>query len=182
LSKNSKAHFRKNVRRYIDKYEVDIVKQPTNDEISHWYTLYENVKSHSLDLNTFSLPKKLFRNIILSRDWETLVLRVTPEEGPKSTVAVVFSHIASDNYIPMIIGLDYDFNANYKVYRQALYQVVMRAGKLGKKKVLLGFSAAIEKKKVGATTTPTYAFMQIKDNYNAQTLSMMNLATATSNK
>ena len=82
----------------------------------------------------------------------------------------------------MIIGLDYSFNKEYKVYRQALYQLVMRAGKLGKKKVLLGFSAPVEKKKVGAVLHSTYAFMQIKDNYNVDTLAIMNTAAASLNK
>ena len=77
----------------------------------------------------------------------------------------------------MIIGIDYTYNEDYKVYRQALYQVMMRAGQLAKKKVLLGFSAPIEKKKVGAEIYSTYAFMQIKDNYHAETLAMMSLTS-----
>ena len=81
----------------------------------------------------------------------------------------------------MIIGLDYAFNAQYKVYRQALYQLVMRAGVLGKKRVFLGFSAPVEKKKVGAVLNSTYAFMQIKDNFNAVTLDMMNASSTSMN-
>ena len=180
LSKCSKTHFRKNVRRHIDKYEVIIQDKPTENDIREWYSLYENVKTNSLELNTFHLPEKLFANIARNDSWETLVLKLSPGNKSKETVAFVFSHIAGDNYIPMIIGLDYAFNADYKVYRQALYQVMLRAGKLGKKKVLLGFSASIEKKKVGATLSSTYAFMQIKDNYHGETLAMMNHATSTS--
>jgi len=177
LSKCSKAHFRKQVKRYMEKFEVTIENTRTESDIDLWYTLYENVKNNSLDLNTFTLPKKLFTNITNNTTWEVLSLRLSPdnEKDLKKTVAVVFSYIAGNNYIPMIIGLDYSCNKEYKVYRQALYQVVMRAKTLGKKTVQLGFSAAIEKKKVGAVNRPTYAFVQTRDNYNAQALATMNL-------
>lgn len=181
LSKCSKAHFRKQVRRYADRYEVTIEKGGTQQDIAHWYSLYENVKNNSLDLNTFTLPKKLFTNIINDTSWEVLSLKLIPEDEKdlKKTVAVVFSYIAGDNYIPMIIGLDYSYNKEYKIYRQALYQLVMRSKMLGKKTIHLGFSASVEKKKVGAVTYPTYAFMQTRDNYSAQALATMTLAMET---
>ena len=106
------------------------------------------------------------------------MLKLKIGDGSGKTVAVVFSHVGGVNHIPMIIGIDYTYNEDYKVYRQALYQVMMRAGTLGKKKVLLGFSAPIEKRKVGAEPSSTYAFMQIRDNYNAETLAMMSLTSA----
>ena len=169
----------------MNKYEVSIEENPAEEKIDHWYSLYENVKNNSLELNTFTLPKKLFVNIANDPSWETLTLKLTScNEGlsagrrtplEKETVCVVFSYISGDNYIPMIIGLDYSYNKEYKVYRQALYQLVMRAKMLGKKKVHLGFSAGIEKKKLGALTFPTYAFMQVRDSYNAQALATMSL-------
>ncbi|MBC7828282.1 MAG: aminotransferase class I/II-fold pyridoxal phosphate-dependent enzyme [Chitinophagaceae bacterium] len=182
LSKNSKMHFRKNVRRYADQYEVEIGDYAVEKDVDDWYALYENVKNNSLELNTFTLPRKLFENIAHSQSWETMVVKLSPGNETKKTVAVVFSHIAGENYIPMIIGLDYTYNKDYKVYRQALYQVMMRAKILGKKKVLLGFSASIEKKKVGAVLSSTYAFTQIKDSYNAETLAVMSLAATTLTK
>ncbi|MDP4264535.1 MAG: aminotransferase class I/II-fold pyridoxal phosphate-dependent enzyme [Bacteroidota bacterium] len=177
LSKWSKAHFRKQVKRYEDKYEIGIEKNPSEEDIDHWYSLYENVKNNSLDLNTFTLPRKLFAAIARDPSWEVLLLRLCPdsEEGSKKTVGVVFCHVSGDHYIPMIIGLDYTYNKEYKIYRQALYQLVMRGQMLGKKTIKLGFSAAIEKKKVGAVTCPTYAFMQTRDSFNAQALATVSL-------
>lgn len=180
LSKWSKAHFRKKVKRYEDQYEVVVEqKAPCASDIDHWYWLYENVKNNSLDLNTFTLPKKLFANIANDPSWEIFTLRLHINNDPHTTktVAVVFSFIAGDSYIPVIIGMDYACNEDYKVYKQALYQMVMRGKKLGKKTIKLGFSANFEKKKVGASSHQTYAFMQTKDNYNAQALATMNLAT-----
>jgi 7-keto-8-aminopelargonate synthetase-like enzyme len=182
LSKKERMHLRKDVRRYQNNFQIKIENNPTEKELDHWYSLYQNVKKNSLELNTFELPRKLFTNIANNPSWEILVLKVVMDNSSEVTAGVVFSHISGNNYTPMIIGLDYNYNALYQVYRQALYQLVIRAGTLGKKKVLLGFSAPVEKKKVGAELLPTYAFMQIKDNYNAQTLSMMNMATSISNK
>ncbi len=182
LSNNSKTHFRKHVKRYSGKFEVEVVQNPTATDVDLWYSLYQNVKNNSLDLNTFALPRKLFDNIARNDSWETLVLKLKDEKGRAETVASVFSHTGGENYIPMIIGLDYTFNREFKIYRQALYQVMMRAGALGKKKVLLGFSAPIEKRKVGAQQSSTYAFMQVKDSYNVETLTMMSLASPSLNK
>ena len=75
--------------------------------------------------------------------------------------------------MPMIMGLNYCYSAVYKTYKQALYQLVMRARELGCQKVNLGFSANTEKKKVGAVPVATYAYMQAKDSYNFQVLANM---------
>jgi len=159
---------------------VSIERDTTKKDIDYWYGLYKNVKNNSLELNTFPLPKKLFTNIANDPCWETLSLKLgrDTKEGLKKTICVVFSYIAGDNYIPMIIGLDYSYNEEFKVYQQALYQLVMRGKMLGKKKVHLGFSATTEKKKVGAAIFPTYAFMQTRDNYNMEILASLNLAKA----
>jgi len=182
LSKKERMHLRKDVRRYQDHYTVSIERAPDENDVDLWYSLYQNVKEHSFDLNTFTLPRKLFTNLANDPSWETLVLKLTTDTCTERTVGIIFSHIAGENYIPMIIGLDYTYNSDYRVYRQALYQLVMRAGSLKKKKVLLGFSAPVEKKKVGAILSPTYAFMQIKDSYNAETLAVMSLAKSSLNK
>jgi 7-keto-8-aminopelargonate synthetase-like enzyme len=178
LSPNSKAHYRKQVKRHQGKFDICIEQHATEKDIDHWYSLYENVKNNSLELNTFTLPRKLFTNLANHPSWEVVSLKLCPDDNKnlKKTVAVIFCHTAGDSYIPMIIGLDYSFNKEYKIYRQALYQLVMRGKALGKKSILLGFSAPVEKKKVGAVIYPTHAFMQVRDNYNAQALATMNLA------
>ena len=176
LSKWSKAHMRKQVQRYSQHFEIKISNSPTEKEIDHWYSLYKNVKNHSLGLNTFVLPRHLFTNIAQNPSWETLTMQLKKTGEENKTVAVVFCHRSGIHYNPMIIGLDYAFNKEYRVYRQALYQVVLRGNALGKKSIQLGFSAGIEKKKLGAISYPTYAFMQIRDSYNAEILANMHVA------
>ena len=46
----------------------------------------------------------------------------------------------------------------------------MRAKALGTDRVFFGFSAGIEKKKLGAKAKPAYAFMQSKDTFNTEVL------------
>jgi hypothetical protein len=177
LSKRSRQHFREDVKRYVHQYDVCVEHNPTEQDIDEWYGLYKNVKNNSLELNTFALPKKLFINIAKDPSWEVLTLKLnTGTTGGRKTVCVVFSHTAGTHYTPMIIGIDYAFNKAYKVYRQALYRLVMRAKNLGKRSIHLGFSASVEKKKVGAVVYPTYAFMQIRDSYHAEVLANMAIA------
>jgi hypothetical protein len=83
---------------------------------------------------------------------------------------MVFSYKTPATYVPMIIGLDYTHNLEYGIYRQALYQLLLRAKKLGKEKVLLGFSAETEKQKFGARPVKTYAYMHTSDSYNMEEL------------
>lgn len=174
LSKRSRQHFREDVRKYLDRFEVSIVSGAVPEpEIDEWYQLYLNVKNHNLELNTFPLPRKAFSILANSEGWEVLLLTLKLEgnEGPVDrAVCVVYCYQSGDAYIPMIIGLDYRYNKSYKVYRQALYRLVMRARKLGKRRIYLGFSASIEKKKVGAHQIATYAYMQTTDTYDMQVL------------
>jgi 7-keto-8-aminopelargonate synthetase-like enzyme/predicted N-acyltransferase len=180
LSKRSRQHFREDVRKHESKYQIEVIStQPTDNDIDTWYELYLNVKRNNLDLNTFTLPKKFFSQLFVNKNWEVLKLSLKPglvnAEG--KLVCIVFNYKSPDAYMPMIIGIDYTHNKEYKIYRQALFQLIMRGKALGAKKVLLGFAAGIEKKKFGAQATPVYAFAQSKDNFNAQVLAGL---TATS--
>lgn len=183
LSKRSRQHFREDVRKYLDKFEVSVIKRPvTETEAEKWYRLYLNVQRHSLELNTFPLPPNVFSVLPDSEGWEVLLLTLKPKQGEDAqAVCMVYCYQSGDAYIPMIIGLDYTYNRPYKVYRQALYRLVMRARELGKKKVLLGFSAAIEKKKVGASQHPVYGYMQTNDTYHMQVLANSSLTTISEN-
>lgn len=178
LSKRSQQHFREDVRKHENKFDISIIQgTASSDEIDYWYQLYRNVQQHSFELNTFQLPKKVFSTLLKNKNWEVLTLSLkqpyNPEESDKP-VCVVYSYQSGDAYIPMIIGLDYTFNKKYKIYRQALYRLVMRTRELNKKKVLLGFSANIEKHKVGALAMPTCGYMQYKDSFNVEVLEALN--------
>ncbi len=179
LSTRARKNVRQEVIRYLDNYEVRIVKNDASQlEIKHWYDLYMNVKSKSLLLNTFDLPYKLFTNMAINNNWEIMTLTLKSNydtRAERKPVVVVFSYVTNEKYNPMIIGIDYSFQAKYKCYKQALYQLIIRARELGKKAVNLGFSASIEKQKYGAKVIDTVAYMQARDNYSLEVLSSMNV-------
>lgn len=178
LSSCSRQHFRKQVRRHADKYEVKIIDGPiSKEEAAYFYRLYANVKNHSLELNTFPLPEKIFSILAAYPGWELLTLRIKETDNSMAEnkpVCVVLSYCSGNTYVPMVIGMDYQYNAAFKVYRQALYRLVMRAKELGMEKIHFGFSAGIEKRKVGARAAAAYAYMQHKDLYAAEVLAGMN--------
>lgn len=178
LSDNAKKSYRKYVQRHEEKFTVQVHQTATAEEIDHWYSLYCNTKNNNLALNTFALPKKLFAQIVVQHNWEMISLSIKPQydyEGlGNRPVAVVFCNKSANNYVPVIIGMDYTYRNTYFPYRQALYQVVLRALQLNSQKVHLGFSAGIEKKKVGAISTATYAYMQTKDTYNIEAIAALN--------
>jgi len=177
LSYKSRKHVRQFVLRHASKYNVEIVKDYTTEDLEKWYNLYLNVKEKSLALNTFRLPIKVFKNIADHKNWEILTLTLKPEHDirkSRNPVSVVFCYKTKDNYNPMIIGLDYSFQKEFMCYRQALYQLVLRTKSLNLKKVRLGFSASIEKRKFGAKVFSPVAYVQAKDNYNMEVLGSLN--------
>ncbi|MDI9340752.1 MAG: aminotransferase class I/II-fold pyridoxal phosphate-dependent enzyme [Sediminibacterium sp.] len=176
LTARSKRHVKQDILRYLPSYTVEIVKNPNEEVIKHWYELYLNVKNHSLELNTFALPFKLFKNIAKHPNWEVMTLSVPQENGRDTKpVAVLFNYVTPTVYNFMMVGIDYTMRDEYKCYKQALYQAIMRGKALGCNQVNLGFSASLEKHKVGAKAIPTVAYMQMKDNYNMTVIANMNV-------
>ena len=176
LSQRSKRHFKQDVEKHKNKFDVKVETDYSEENINYWYSLYLNVKNHSLGLNTFTLPLKVFRQMLLGNNWEVLSLTVKNQFdfiGIEKPVAVNFCYKTTNTYISVIMGLDYSYQKEYKTYRQALYQLVLRGKALGCKQINLGFSACIEKKKVNAVQVPTFAYMQAKDSYNFQVLANM---------
>lgn len=172
LSVNSKNHLRKKVLRHESRFGVQVIEgNVPRKVIDYWYRLYLNVKEKSLELNTFALPRKLFKVISSNEGWEVIQLHLKDAYIQDTPCCVVFCYKTQDAYIPMIIGMDYTFNRKFGIYRQALYQVVLRAKQLGKRRILLGFSASIEKKKLGAKAVQSFAYMHIRDSYNLEVLS-----------
>jgi 7-keto-8-aminopelargonate synthetase-like enzyme len=168
LSKNAKRHLNRHVLKYEHCYEVEVVKQATDAEIDDWYALYTNVKSKSLVLNTYDLPKKLFRHFLEYPGWEVISLKLKPEFDPRSdrkAVAIIVSYKNGDLYSPLLVGLDYTYLLEYECYRQALFQAIKRAKQLDCKQICLAFTAAYEKSRFGAKQIPTLIYMDSQDNF-----------------
>jgi 7-keto-8-aminopelargonate synthetase-like enzyme len=180
LTPRSRRHFRQDVKKHAHRFTLQVMHNASQQEVANWYQLYLNVKQRSLSLNTFTLPFRFFESIAASKHWEVLQLQLDTGSGATDvTAAVMMAYHSGTQYSLVMIGLDYSFQQNFKVYKQALYQTILRAKALGCTQVTMGFTAGLEKKKAGATAVPTYAYLQTKDNYNQQVLDT--IATAQSN-
>jgi 7-keto-8-aminopelargonate synthetase-like enzyme len=169
LSPRSKRHIKYDVLKYEHYFDVEVKKNVSQEEIDHYYKLYQNVKNRNLDINIFDYPKKLVSEMSVHSQAEFLVLNLKPEydtRAHRKPVAIGFNYLNCDhNYVFLLIGMDYDFLSEFNIYRQTIYRVIMRAKELKANKVYLGFSASIEKKKFGARVIPKVAYVQYKDNY-----------------
>lgn len=157
-------------------FNVNISSGIENENIDLWYDLYENVNRKNLALNVFKLPQKLFTAICSDKNWEILELRLKGEysnSGKDEIVAVGFINKGSENYYPVMLGLDYSYVNEFNTYKQLLFNVVLRAGELNKKAVHLGLGASIEKKKIGAKAKQQVAFIRMKDDYNMSLIGIM---------
>ncbi len=169
LSKKNRKNVRQEVLRYKDNFEITYHDQVSTEELEVFFNLYLNVHHRNRSINMFFYPKKVFTLINEDPAWEMVVLNIVKDlEGNpiNETVGVVFCYKGKEHYTPLIAGINYDFNEDYKVYKQLVYQVVERGNIRKNKVVFLGLSADVEKKKVGAKQIPKVAYFQSKDNFN----------------
>jgi 7-keto-8-aminopelargonate synthetase-like enzyme/predicted N-acyltransferase len=161
-------YLKDNVLKNESKFVIEIADDPSEKDIDKWYELYRNVKGKSFELNTFDLPRKLFAEMAKNKNCEIIQLRIKQNDGSTGEiVAVTFNIItAACNYCGVIIGLDYNYLKDYNVYKQALYQSIIKAGMSKTKKIFLGFTASDVKRKFGAKAKSQVAFVQLQDNYN----------------
>jgi 7-keto-8-aminopelargonate synthetase-like enzyme len=186
LSSKTRYYVRKNTVKAEVQFSIknlDQNDQFSTDQIIRWYELYKNVKNRSYTINTFTLPFKLFENVTKYKGWQIIEIHFNAELNAKyelrgKPIAMIFCYSSvSNNFSPMIIGLDYSFNDKYLVYRQALYQMTMFGRSNGYKKIFMGMDATIEKQKYGAIVIPVSTFIQADDNYNFEVISTVQNTT-----
>jgi hypothetical protein len=177
LSPRSRKHFKKDIKPFEKYFDITYKSSPGEAELDVYYQLFENVRLRNFDLNTFSFPRKLFTVMAQHADWEFIELRLKKEydqREEREPVAVMFCYKNMEHtYVPSFIGMDYNYTQEFQIYRQMLYQTIVRAHSLGFKKIDFGMSASFEKKKVGATITPKVAYIQAKDNFSLELIGMM---------
>src|SRR5690606_34304390 len=81
LTKKKKGHFRRNILKNIENYNLVIKDDLSDSEIETAYKLYLNVKQKSLEINTFTLPIDLFKNMAKNEKWEILFLYLNGNNG-----------------------------------------------------------------------------------------------------
>jgi hypothetical protein len=175
LPQKKRNRLKREIIRFQDLFEVRIINNATDDEIEYWYTLYQNVQKNSFKVNTFLLPKKLFYEASKNENIDIIELKLKAEVDTRmqrQPVAIGFVYKSQNNYCPWILGLDYGFK-EYHVYRQLLFQAILRAKQLNKQKIYFGLTADEEKEKFGAKSTQMVAYIQVKDSFNLSVINLM---------
>ncbi|WP_162425821.1 aminotransferase class I/II-fold pyridoxal phosphate-dependent enzyme [Pontibacter pudoricolor] len=170
LSRKNRRHYVQKIRRNQHYFEVEVKSSLTDEELTHAFLLFKKVKDNNLAINNSLFPEKLFKEININPDWEFIVLYLKEEFSTnRDSVAVCFCHKNSAKvYSPMLIGMDYDYLAEFGIYRQAIFQVINRANELNCTKINFGISATIEKQRIGATTYAKVGYFQAKDNFTME--------------
>ncbi|MGD1846467.1 MAG: aminotransferase class I/II-fold pyridoxal phosphate-dependent enzyme [Salibacteraceae bacterium] len=180
-SANARKNLKKEVLRFEHLFDVDIKNQITASEADYYYQLFLNVKRRNFGLNFYDYPVDILQKMSEFDNWEFLVINLKPEHDSREEalpLAALWCYRTENGYHPMIIGMDYDYLESHKLYKQALYRVMLRARELNVKSVQLGFSADVEKRKFGAEQNPRISFMQAKDNFNLEVIASMGVLEA----
>jgi len=176
VSRNNRASLRKDVFKHENKFEVEYKNILTPAEKKHFYQLYTNVHAKNKGFNMFPYPKNILEVLSKNPKWEFVAVYLKPEfdnRKERKAVAVAWCYNTGEHCSYMIIGIDYDYNQEHKVYKQATYQVLKRAKMLGYSKVYMGLSADFEKQKFGAKQQARVAYMQSKDTFHMEVLESM---------
>jgi hypothetical protein len=168
LSGKSRVHLRKYILPNQPLFSVRINSMIAEELIDEKYQLYKQVKDRGFDMNTFDLPRKFFRNIGKYAAWEMIELSLN-ESNNIIGFGMCYKS-PTNNYIPMVVGLNYNANAAYGTYRQILFQAVKRAAQLKSTKLYFGFGADVEKRKFGTRPVAKSAYIQADDNFNFESL------------
>ncbi|WP_428263912.1 aminotransferase class I/II-fold pyridoxal phosphate-dependent enzyme [Haliangium sp.] len=171
LGQKYRYNVRKEAMAFEHHFEVETAKPRDRRELEQCYELYCQVQQRGAEVNVFRLPLAYFAAICAdpAYDLVRLYLHDDPREQ-RRPVAVMFSHVVAGRYTALVVGLDYDLLHSHKVYKQVLFQTVQRAHALGCERLDLGFTATLEKKKLGARPTPTCAYVMLDDHFSAEVI------------
>ena len=171
LDKSKKRQqIRTDVFDFEDHFEVQVLNKVSAAELMHFYDLYMQVKSGRYLINTFDLPIKFFEKVNEDEAWEMIVLSIKDNPEIQQPVGVVWCKKGDNIYTPLFIGLDYAHSKTYKVYKQAMWQMILRAKSIGKAEVLLGVTASLEKRRFGAKVIEKEAYLLMNDTFDLDLL------------
>lgn len=179
LGQKYRYNVRKEILKYEPQFEVDYSKPQTHSEIEACYALYESVYNKALELNVFKLPFIFFKAMCTNPNYDFITLYIKPNDIDDDTIikpvlaGILFSYINDSIYNALIVGLDYQYIHSHNTYKQILYKSLLRAKTLKCLTLDLGYTAELEKKKLGAKPQDVYAYVQATEHYNFNVLEAM---------
>lgn len=166
LTHRSRAHLRKEVLKNQNLFEVEVGKHISDESMHHKINLYKQVKDRAFAINTFALPDKFFHNVNKHPSWEIIKLK---NAGTGEPLAFGLCYISpTNNYTPLVLGMDYEKNNEFGSYRQMLYQAVKAGAVRQTPKLYFGFGADMEKHKFGTRTLKKSVYVQANDTFNME--------------
>ena len=182
LTAKHRARLKHEVLPYTDQYLIEVRQEISKEEAELFYDLFINVKKNNYAVTFFDYPRKIVESMGKFPNWEFIILKVKEEadRNPNAhPIAVMFCYRGKNFYSPMLCGLNYDYLHTHHNYKQLLYQTTIRAIELRYPTVYFGYTAEVEKGKLGAVQAKRVAYIHKKDNLNMDLLSSI-AATATS--
>lgn len=175
--KSDKRYFvKKRALQMEHMYDVSVINTATDEQIDHYYSLYDGVSDKNYEIVGFNLHKKFFKNVIKHPNWEFLELKLKPEfDGRDVPQAVGFaiSYVRENRYCFLVTGIDYNYLEEFNVYPQILWQTIKRSNELGLKQINLGITASQSKRKFGAEPHKNVVYVQQKDDYNSAVIELI---------
>jgi 7-keto-8-aminopelargonate synthetase-like enzyme/predicted N-acyltransferase len=167
LNRKNRKNFKTDIKKFEDQFAWVQQTTATEDDIQRWYQLYLEVRGKNLDINSFAMPLKLFYAMIKNKQWDVYTLH---HKANAEEMAVVFSYISGSTYVPTLIGMNYNYLQQYKIYKQSLYRILLRAKELGCTKINMGFGAGLEKRKLNCNGMSNYSLIHMNDLFSAEYL------------
>ena len=178
LSQKYRYNVKKEILAYESHFTTEFKKLNGEDEIRAVYKLYEQVFEKSYALNVFKLPLQYIKKICSSKEFDIVRLYLKNPETVQKTedpilVGVMLSQVTNNDYNAMVVGLDYKYVYKYNCYKQILFQTLLRAKELNCNRLDLSFTAELVKKKLGARSVPTWAFVQSNEHVKEHMLTFV---------
>lgn len=164
LKAKRRQQLRRDVLAYENQYQSTVDANHSAEEL---YNLYLQVKSRNLSLNTFDLPLSLFKAILANDCWQIIY---TYFEGQLASFVAAYRQ--GGMFCPVVIGMNGNLQAP-NLYKQTMYQTILKAIAHRCDKVYLGMTAAETKKGFGCEEIESVGFIQLKDHFNANYLGLL---------
>ncbi len=177
LSRRSRRHVRNEVIKHYDSFDFEVKQSLTSQELDFLYEHYVNIAKQNVSINTFPYPKSVFEALVSSSEWEFPVLYLKQENVPGSTrgniLAIGCCYVGGKDYTPLLLGMDYSLNDELNVYKQFLFRIAENARARGMRKVFFGYTADTEKRKLGASSEPRFAFVHNTDDFSNELIAQI---------
>ncbi|MCB0737425.1 MAG: aminotransferase class I/II-fold pyridoxal phosphate-dependent enzyme [Bacteroidetes bacterium] len=174
LNYKKRRHLATDVKRHYHKFQVYTDEVMNAKQIRHCHNLFLNVKRNNLSVNIYDYPISLINNINISKHWDVINLYIAEKQLP---VGTIWSYKGEGHYWPMLLGFDYAYLNTHRIYKQCLYRTIERANQLGYTKMHFGFSADLEKRKLGCIQQPKVAFIRNNDMFAIDYMQSMSVET-----